>query len=185
LPYIYDMKQIIIALAILISGHVASAQDNNFYSLFAVTIDGEEFSFEQLRGKKVMIVNTATKCSLSPQFKALQELFKEYGTENFIVLGFPSNDFGNREPGSNEEIRSKLEQRYGITFPMMEKISVKGEDIDPVYQWLTQKVLNGVRDSEVKWNFQKYLVDEKGNLYDIIDPIKKPDREMVIGWIER
>lgn len=179
------MKQVIIALVLLVSGHFAFAQDNSFYSLSALTIDGKEFPFEQLRGKKVMIVNTATKCSLSPQFKTLQELYLKYGNENFIILGFPSNDFVNREPGSNKEIKSTVERRFGITFPMMQKVSVKGENIHQVYQWLTQKNLNGIMDSDIKWNFQKYLVDEKGILFDIIDPIKKPDREKVIGWIER
>lgn len=183
--YIYNMKQLIIILFLLVNGHFAFAQDNSFYSLSALTIDGEEFPFDQLRGKKVMIVNTATKCSLSPQFKTLQKLFNDYGDKNFIVLGFPSNDFAKREPGSNKEIKSTVERRFGVTFPMMQKISINGENIHPVYQWLTQKELNGIMDSEIKWNFQKYLVDEKGILFDIIDPIKKPDGGKVIGWIER
>ena len=174
----------ILLVVLLISGLVVWAQGNSFYLLSAKTIDGEVFPFEQLRGKKVMIVNTASKCSLSPQFKALQQLHKKFADQDFVVLGFPSNDFANREPGDPEAIKSALERRFKITFQMMDKIAVRGDSIHPVYQWLTKKMHNGVKDSNVKWNFQKYLIDEYGYINDIIDPIKRPDGKAIVEWIK-
>ncbi len=161
-----------------------SGQNNSFYELAAKTIDGENFDFAQLSGKKVMIVNTATKCSLSPQFKSMQKLHEKYGSDQLVILAFPNNGFANREPGTNESIKQTCAKRYGLSLTLMEKVEVYGRNIHPVYAWLTQKKLNGVRDAEIKWNFQKFLIDEKGHLYDIIDPMKKPDGEPVIKWIE-
>lgn len=159
------------------------SQESGLYELSSKTIQGQDYSFQQLRGKKVMIVNTASKCSLSPQIKSLQQLYEAYQDRGFVVIGFPQNDFGNREPGTNPEIRENLDKRFGISFPLMEKISVKGPDIHPVYQWLTQKDKNGVMDAEIKWNFQKFLIDENGQLVKILEPLKKPDGEEVIQWI--
>ncbi len=179
------MKLFFIAITFILATLSSFAQDQSFYSLTATTIEGKEFSFEQLRGKKVMIVNTASRCSLSPQFRALQKLYHRFSKRDFFILAFPANDFANREPGDNEAIRSAIDKRFGISFPMMEKTSVKGDSIHPVYQWLTQKELNGLRDSEIKWNFQKYLVDEKGNISDVLEPMKKPDGKDVIRWIRQ
>ena len=156
---------------------------SSFYALSAEVNGGGVLRFEELRGKKVMIVNTASKCSLSPQFRGMQELYEEYQDQGLVILAFPTNDFGNREPGNNFSIRQNLKKRFGITFPLMKKITVKGEDIHPVYKWLTQKELNGVKDSEIKWNFQKYLINEKGDLIESLDPIKKPNCKEVIDWI--
>ncbi len=180
---ICSMKALIIFLLATLSNIAGLSQDISFYELKSITIEGTEFSFDQLKGKKVMIVNTATKCSLSPQFKTLEEMYKAYSDKGFMILAFPANNFANREPGDNESIKKNCDQRFGITFPMMQKVSVKDEDIHPVYQWLTQKSQNGVMDSEIKWNFQKYLIDENGILIDIIDPMKKPDSEETISWI--
>ncbi|MBT3751261.1 MAG: glutathione peroxidase [Bacteroidetes bacterium] len=163
----------------------AFSQNDSFYKLSAVSITGEEFPFEQLRDKKVMIVNVASRCSLSPQYKALQELYSKYKDNGFFIIGFPGNDFANREPGDNEEICEFIKRKYKVSFPVMEKTSMKGDNIHAVYQWLTKKDLNGVMDSEVKWNFQKYLIDEEGQIHDIVEPMKKPDGEKVIEWIEK
>ncbi len=178
------MKKLIISSIALLIGLMSLAQESTFYQLSAKTIQGEDYSFEQLKGKKVMIVNTATKCSLSPQFNALQELHEQYADQGFVVLAFPSNDFANREPGDHAEIIASCEKRFGISFTLMEKISVKGELMHPVYQWLTQQKLNGSTDSEVKWNFQKYLIDEKGQLIMSVEPMKKPDGEEILAWIK-
>jgi glutathione peroxidase len=129
-----------------------------------------------------MIVNTASKCGFTPQYKDLEEVYKTYG-DNLVIIGFPANNFASQEPGTASEIRKFCTDNYGVTFPMMEKISVKGNDMAPIYQWLTSKDKNGVMDSEVKWNFQKYLIDENGKLIDVIYSKDKPTSDKVIAWI--
>ncbi|HEX2921071.1 MAG TPA: glutathione peroxidase [Bacteroidales bacterium] len=153
-----------------------------FYDFKVKTLEGQEFDFNSLKGKKVMIVNTASKCGNTPQYEQLQSLYEEY-KDDFVIIGFPANNFMNQEPGSAEDIREFCTKNYGVTFPMMEKISVKGKDMAPIYKWLTSKELNGTKDSEVKWNFQKYLIDENGRLIDVIDPKEKPDSEKIVAWI--
>jgi len=156
---------------------------SSFYDFTVKDITGKDFEFSKLKGKKVMIVNTASKCGLTPQYEGLQELYETYGGEDFIIIGFPSNDFASQEPGSNEEIASFCKLNYGVTFPMMEKISVKGDDMHPLYRWLTSKSLNGLEDSKVSWNFQKYLIDEKGNLVGHVVPRKGPGHHEIIEFI--
>jgi glutathione peroxidase len=160
----------------------ARSQTSDFYDFKVKTLEGDEFDFSSLKGKKVMIVNTASKCGFTPQYKELQDLYENYG-DKLVILGFPANNFANQEPGTASEIRQFCTQNYGVTFPMMEKVSVKGDDIAPVYRWLTSKEYNGVMDSEVKWNFQKYLIDENGKLVDVIYSKEKPDSEKVLAWI--
>ncbi len=157
-------------------------QELSFYSFKVKTLEGGDFDLLKLKGKKVMVVNTASKCGFTPQYKDLEELFQRFGGQ-LVIIGFPSNNFANQEPGSASEIRQFCSRNYGVTFPMMEKISVKGGDIHPLYEWLTTKEKNGVMDSEVKWNFQKYLIDENGNLVDVLYSREKPDSEKVIVWL--
>lgn len=147
-------------------------------------LEGNEYDLSSLKGKKVMVVNTASKCGLTPQYKDLQAIYDKYNSGNFIIIGFPANDFMSQEPGTNDEIATFCERNYGVTFPMMEKISVKGKEMHPVYQFLTQKAKNGVADSEVEWNFQKYLLNEEGQLDMIISPRTLPTDEKIIAWIE-
>ena len=147
-------------------------------------IEGNEFDLSDLKGKKVLVVNTASKCGLTPQYEKLQKLYETYGGEDFTIIGFPANNFANQEPGSNSEIATFCQKNYGVTFPMMSKISVKGDDMHPVYQWLTSKSKNRLKDSEVQWNFQKYLIDENGNLVEVVKPKVKPDDEKITAWIE-
>jgi glutathione peroxidase len=147
-------------------------------------LEGNEFDFSTLKGKKIMVVNTASKCGLTPQYKDLQALYEQFKADDFVIVGFPANDFMSQEPGTNEEIATFCERNYGVTFPMMNKISVKGKEMHPVYQFLTQKAKNGVADSEVEWNFQKYLLNEKGQLDMIISPKTLPTDEKIINWIE-
>jgi len=146
-------------------------------------IEGNEFDMSSLKGKKVLIVNTASKCGLTPQYEALQALFEKYGGDKFTIIGFPANNFLGQEPGSNEEIIEFCQKNYGVSFPMMSKISVKGSDMAPIYQWLTQKDKNGVIDSEVGWNFQKYMIDEQGHLVSFANPKTKPDDPKIVSWI--
>jgi glutathione peroxidase len=160
----------------------AFSQTSGFYDFKVKTLEGKDFDFASLKGKKVMIVNTASKCGNTPQYKDLEEIYEKY-SDNFIIIGFPANNFGSQEPGTASEIRKFCSENYGVTFPLMEKISVKGDDMAPIYKWLTQKAKNGVMDSEVKWNFQKYLIDENGKLVNVLDPKEMPASDKVIAWI--
>ncbi len=155
------------------------------YQFKVTDINGEVFDFASLKGKKIMVVNTASKCGLTPQYDDLEALYKKYQDKNFIIVGFPANNFGQQEPGTNEEIAAFCKLNYGVTFPMMEKISVKGQDMHPLYQFLTQKSRNGLEDSEVAWNFQKYLIDEKGHLAMVISPKTSPTDQKIIDWITK
>jgi len=146
-------------------------------------IFGQEFDMSQLAGKRVMVVNTASKCGLTPQYEQLQDLYNQFRDQNFVVIGFPANNFMNQEPGTNEEIAEFCQVNFGVTFPMMAKISVKGDDIAPIYQWLTSKDKNGVMDVEVTWNFQKFLVDENGRLVGFLTPRESPFSQRVIDWL--
>mgnify|MGYP000187844330 FL=1 len=134
----------------------------SFYDLTATTIDGDTYAFSELKGKRVLIVNTASKCGYTPQYEGLQELHNAYGGEDFIILGFPSNDFGFQEPGSEEKIADFFEKNYGVTFQMMSKVKTSAKGGHPVYQWLCNASQNGVSDAKVSWNFNKFLIDENG-----------------------
>ncbi len=175
------MKKIFIFLFTLFS---ISAFGQSFYDFTVKDIDGNNFALSQLKGKKVMVVNVASKCGFTPQYEQLEAIYKKYKADNFIIIGFPANDFKEQEPGSNKEIKQFCTENYGVTFPMMEKIHVKGDSIHPLYKWLTQKSLNGVEDSHVKWNFQKYLIGSNGKLEKVISPWTKPDSKKIINWIE-
>jgi len=134
----------------------------SFYDLEAKTIDGKPFKFSELRGKRVLIVNTASKCGYTPQYEDLEKLHRTYGGDSFVILGFPSNDFGWQEPGSEQEIASFCSSKYDVTFQMMSKVKTGANKGDEVYQWLCNSELNGVSDAKVSWNFNKFLVDENG-----------------------
>lgn len=152
---------------------------------FKVTdLSGNVFDFASLKGKKVMVVNTASKCGLTPQYKDLETLYKTYKDKGFVIVGFPANNFASQEPGTNEEIAQFCQLNYGVSFPMMAKVSVKGSDMCEVYQFLTQQSKNGVQDSEVEWNFQKYLLNENGELVKVISPRTLPTDVEIVNWIK-
>ncbi len=157
--------------------------DQTIYQFEVEDITGKAFPLSNLQGKKVMIVNTASKCGLTPQYKELEALYQQYKDKDFIIIGFPANDFLKQEPGTNEEIATFCQVNYGVSFPMMSKISVKGKDMHPLYQFLTQKSMNGVADSKVSWNFQKYLIGKDGHLEKVIAPKTLPNDPEVIQWI--
>jgi len=151
---------------------------------FKVTdLYGKEFDFSTLKGKKILVVNTASECGLTPQYKDLEAIYSKYKDKNFVIVGFPANNFGGQEPGSNQEIAKFCQMNYGVSFPMMGKISVKGNDMHPLYQFLTQKSKNGLQDSEVEWNFQKYLLDENGHLIKVLSPRVLPTDDAIVSWI--
>ena len=153
------------------------------YQFKVQDLSGKEFDFASLKGKKVIIVNTASKCGNTPQYKELEMLYEKYKSKNLVVIGFPANNFGSQEPGTNAEIATFCQKNYGVTFPMMSKISVKGKDMSKIYQFLTQKSKNGLKDSEVEWNFQKYLINEKGELEKVIAPRVLPSDVVITTWI--
>ena len=175
-------KYLLLLTAMIVTSNLLAQE--SFYDFTVKTLEGEEFSLSSLKGKKVLVVNTASKCGLTGQYEQLEAIYKQYGGDDFVIIGFPANNFMKQEPGTAEEIREFCTLNYGVSFPMMSKISVRGDDIAPLYQWLTQKAKNGVEDSKVKWNFQKYLIDEKGQLVKVISPKTKPDSEEIISWIK-
>ncbi|NQY06688.1 MAG: glutathione peroxidase [Flavobacteriaceae bacterium] len=156
---------------------------NSIHQFVVKDIAGKAFDLSSLSGKKIMIVNTASECGLTPQYEQLEELYQNFKEKDFTIIGFPANNFGAQEPGTDEQIATFCQKNYGVSFPMMSKISVKGEDIHELYQFLTQKTQNGVTDSEVTWNFQKYLLDGSGQLVKHLAPTVLPIDEEVANWI--
>lgn len=159
-------------------------EKQTIYQFKVKDLEGNEFDFATLKGKKILVVNTASKCGLTPQYKDLEAIYNQYKDKNFVIVGFPANNFGQQEPGSNKEIGEFCSRNYGVTFPMMSKISVKGKDMNEVYQFLTQKAKNGLQDSDVEWNFQKYLINEKGELEKVVPPNVLPTDDEIVNWIK-
>ena len=178
------MKKIFLVSLFLMSVTAVTAQIKTLYDFKTTTIDGKPYDLSKLKGKKVLIVNTASKCGFTPQYEGLERLYEKYKKQNFVIIGFPANNFGKQEPGTNTEIKEFCTKNYGVTFPLMTKISVVGNDMDPIYKWLTSKSENGVLDAPVKWNFQKFMIDEKGHVVGVALSAEKPESEKIIDWIE-
>lgn len=156
----------------------------SFFDLSATDINGQLVKLDQYRGKRIMVVNTASECGYTPQYAQLQELYTAYKDKGFVIIGFPSNDFGGQEPGTEKEIAAFCQKNFGVEFPMMAKVSTKGSAQHAVYNWLTSKAQNGVMDTEVKWNFHKYLIDGEGRLHMSLESGVGPMDERIIAWIE-
>jgi len=178
----YMLASVLLAILFPLQGKLQPV--SGFYDFTVKTINEEDFALSSLKGKKVLVVNTASKCGNTPQYADLEKLYKEYGGVHFVIIGFPANNLLSQEPGTNEDIETFCRVNYGVTFPMMAKISVKGKDMHPLYQWLTSKSLNGVKDSDVRWNFQKYLIDENGRLVDVLMSKESPYSERIISWLK-
>lgn len=144
------------------------------YGFKVDALEGGTIDFSKYKGKKILVVNTASECGYTPQYEGLEALYKE-NKGKLIIIGFPANNFGAQEPGNNAAIAGFCKKNYGVTFPMAAKISVKGDDKAAIYKWLTEKISNGVMDSDVKWNFQKYLIDEEGHLVAMFPSAVKPE----------
>ncbi|MGC6479831.1 MAG: glutathione peroxidase [Flavobacteriaceae bacterium] len=177
------------SLLLLCMTYMAMAQTPNtmeqtIYQFKVTDIEGATFDFASLQGKKVMIVNTASKCGYTPQYAELQKVYDQYKDKNFVIIGFPANNFLWQEPGSDQEIAAFCQKNYGVSFPMMSKISVKGSDQHPIYSYLTSKSENGTLDSKVRWNFQKYLIGTDGKIDQVVEPGTSPDAPEIISWIE-
>jgi glutathione peroxidase len=157
--------------------------EKSIYDFKIKDLDGQEVDFSQYKGKKLLIVNVASKCGYTPQYEDLQKLNETYG-KDVVILGFPANNFGGQEPGSNEEIKDFCSSKYGVSFTMFEKISVKGADKHPLYRWLSDKDLNGWNDKEPSWNFCKYFINEKGELVKFFPSSVKPMDDQIISLIK-
>ncbi len=153
------------------------------YDYKVEALDGSEINFADFKGKKILIVNTASECGFTPQYADLENLYKQY-KNHLVIVGFPANNFGAQEPGSNQEIATFCQKNYGVSFPMAAKVSVKGEDTAPIFKFLTEKELNGVKNSEVLWNFTKFLLDENGKLIDSFVSTTKPTDEAITKYLK-
>jgi len=176
------MKSIVIiatVFSLLFAGYLTTINSKkmnikpSIYSISIKSIRGEAINLKEFKGKKILIVNTASECGFTKQYADLQKLHEQY-KDKLVIIGVPCNQFGGQEPGNASEIQSFCQVNYGVTFLLTEKVDVKGEKQHPLYQWLTQKELNGVKSSSVKWNFQKYLIDEEGNLIDFYYSLTNP-----------
>ncbi len=155
----------------------------SIHSFKVKSIEGKTIDFSSFKGKKILVVNTASKCGYTPQYDALQKVYEQY-KDKLVIVGFPANNFGGQEPGSDAEVQEFCKARFGVTFPLASKVSVKGDDMAPIYKWLTSKAENGVMDAEIKWNFGKFLLDEKGNLIQYFPSAVKPDSEDILKYIK-
>lgn len=169
----------ILTTLLLLTTITLGVQAKNLYDFKVKDINGNNFDLSELKGKKVLVVNTASKCGNTPQYADLEKLYEMYKDKDFVIIGFPANNFMHQEPGTNEEIAEFCTKNYGVTFPMMSKISVKGDDIDPLYLWLTTQM-----NKEVTWNFQKFMVNEKGEVIGSVDPKVKPFDDKIVNWIK-
>lgn len=170
-------------LALFIGLTAATAQTTDVKSIYdfkVAGLEGGSIDFAAFKGKKILIVNTASQCGYTKQYAGLQELYDKY-KDKLVIVGFPANNFGGQEPGTNTEIKEFCKKNYGVTFPMAAKVSVKGDDMAAIYKWLTSKTENRVLDTEIKWNFGKFLIDEKGTLINYFPSKVTPMSEEITG----
>ena len=153
------------------------------YDYKVESLDGQEINFADFKGKKILVVNTASECGFTPQYADLEKLSKDY-ENNLVIVGFPAKNFGGQEPGSNTEIGAFCEKNFGVTFPMAAKVSVKGDDTAPIFKFLTEKDLNGVKNTAILWNFTKFLIDENGHLIDTFISTTKPTSESITKYLK-
>jgi glutathione peroxidase len=170
-------------LTILLFAMTLSLSAQSIHSFNVKSIDGSSMNLAKYKGKKILIVNTASKCGYTPQYEALEKVYEQYKNK-LVILGFPCNQFGGQEPGTNEEIVAFCKKNYGVTFPMADKIDVQGNNIAPIYQWLTQKSKNGVLDASISWNFNKFLLDENGKMIAYFPSNVKPDSEAILSYLK-
>ncbi|MEO8416541.1 MAG: glutathione peroxidase [Ginsengibacter sp.] len=183
------MKTLFIACASLIFASFivptkpGTSVKTSIYEFKVDGLSGGTIDFSAFKGKKILIVNTASKCGFTPQYEYLEKLYEQY-KDKLVIVGFPANNFGSQEPGTNDEIKAFCTKNYGVTFPMAAKVSVKGDDIAPIYKWLTEKSENGVMDADIKWNFTKFLLDENGNLVAKFDSKVAPLSEDIVKYLK-
>lgn len=153
------------------------------YDFTVESLDGKEINFADFKGKKILIVNTASECGFTPQYADLEKVYEQY-KDKLVVVGFPANNFGGQEPGTNTEIGAFCQKNYGVTFPLAAKVSVKGDDMAPIFKYLTEQELNGVKNTTILWNFTKFLLDENGKLIDTFVSTTKPTDEAITKYLK-
>lgn len=171
-----------LAIAVMLSAFTLPGNPS-IHSFKVKSIEGGTIDFSKFKGKKILVVNTASKCGYTPQYEALEKVYGQY-KDKLVIVGFPANNFGGQEPGSDGEIQEFCKARFGVTFPLASKVSVKGDDTAPIYQWLTHKSQNGVLDAEIKWNFNKFLLDENGKMIAYFESKVKPDSEEILKYLK-
>ena len=159
------------------------AQAKSIHSFKVEALDGSTIDFSKFKGKKILVVNTASECGFTPQYADLEKLYEKYKNK-LVIVGFPANNVGGQEPGANHEIATFCQRNYGVQFPMAAKISVKGDDIAPIYKFLTDKKENGVKNTKILWNFTKILLDEKGNVIDSFLSTTNPMSESITKYLK-
>lgn len=173
--------KLLLSVLFIASSVLLNAQ--SIHSFKVAGIDGKTINMASFKGKKILVVNTASKCGYTPQYEALQKVYATY-KDKLVIIGFPCNQFGGQEPGTNEEIVSFCQKNYGVTFPLADKVDVKGDNIAPIYQWLTQKSKNGVLDATIAWNFNKFLLDEQGKMIAYFPSSVKPDSDTILNYLK-
>ena len=178
------MKKILFILMAFFGLFSSQAQQaKSIHSFKVKALDGKTIDFSKFKGKKILIVNTASECGFTPQYEGLQKLYETY-KDQLVIVGFPANNFGGQEPGSNAEIGAFCQKNYGVTFPMAAKVSVKGDDTAPIFKYLTEKDLNGVKNTTILWNFTKFLLDENGKLIETFISTTKPTSESITKYLK-
>jgi glutathione peroxidase len=173
--------KILAALLFVMISLFGTAQ--SIHSFKVKSIDGKQIDFAAFKGKKILVVNTASKCGYTPQYEQLEKVYEQYKNK-LVIVGFPCNQFGGQEPGSNEEIVEFCKKNYGVSFPLADKVDVKGTNTAAIYQWLTQKSKNGVLDASISWNFNKFLLDENGKMIAYFPSNVKPDSEEILARLK-
>ncbi len=177
------MKYVLAFVAVVIMSAFTLPDNGSIHSFKVKSIEGGTIDFAKFKGKKILVVNTASKCGYTPQYDALQKVYDQY-KDKLVIVGFPANNFGGQEPGSDGEIQEFCKARFGVKFPLASKVSVKGEDMAPIYQWLTSKAKNGVLDADIKWNFNKFLLDENGKMIAYFPSKVTPDSEEILKYVK-
>lgn len=173
-----------VTLFLLIAGLLQIfGQAQSIHKYKVESLDGKTIDFSKFKGKKILVVNTASQCGFTPQYADLEKLYKNYKSK-LVIVGFPANNFGGQEPGTNEEIGAFCKKNYGVSFPMAAKVSVKGSDMAPVFHFLTEKKLNGVKDTDIQWNFTKFLLNEKGELITSYKSSVTPNDEQIVKYLK-
>ena len=170
-------------LSILLMASMTALNAQSIHGFTVKSIDGKDIKMSSFKGKKILIVNTASKCGYTPQYESLEKVYEQY-KDKLVIIGFPCNQFGGQEPGSNEEIVEFCKKNYGVTFPLADKVDVKGENTAAIYQWLTQKSKNGIVDATISWNFNKFLLDENGKMIAYYPSNVKPDSDAILSHLK-
>lgn len=176
------MKHLLLMAIVTILSSATLSTDPSIHRFKVKSIEGATIDFSAFKGKKILIVNTASECGYTPQYEDLQKLYDQYKNK-LVIVGFPANNFGGQEPGSDTEIRAFCKARYGVSFPLASKVSVKGSDMAPIYKWLTSKSENGVLDATIGWNFNKFLLDENGKLLAYFPSKVKPMSDEILQYL--